>query len=465
MARFTSLPLVAVLFGGLSHADELTLQPKLFFTEQSFAATAIPNETTHLRLEPKAWADFEFTHLATHGSKVAAGEVLAAFDTEDIDKKLTDAGRALVASELTHAQAELDLAHLTETTPLKLDALRRAARNAKEENLYFTTTRRKAAEDHTAHALKRAKETLENQQEELRQLTKMYAADDLVEETEEIILTRQRDAVEHAEYALRMEQLDHDRTLKVTLPREAETLAASERETALALAKAGADLPRQLKLQTIQLEAATTALAREKDALAKLQADRKLFEIKAPAAGWFYLGNIEDGRWSTGELLKTLLVGGKAPVKRTFATFIPATAKLGLSAFLDEASARSLTPELKGRATLAGREDLDVPLKLSKLADVPEPDGRYRASFEVTWPAGVSIAPGSSAEVSLIGYEKPNAITVPTKALTFTPVGWTAEVKLADGKTERRPVKRGRAAKGTSEILSGLEAGQVILTP
>jgi HlyD family secretion protein len=465
MAHCIPHHLAIVLLTGFAQAGELTIQPTPFFTEQTFGATVIPNETTHIRLEPKAWSDFEFTRLAAHGSKVGAGEVLAAFDSEDIDKKLTDAGRTLATSELTHAQAALDFANLTETVPLKLDALRRAARNAKEENEYFTTTRRKAAEEHTAHALKRAKETLENQQEELRQLTKMYAADDLVEETEEIILTRQRDAVEHAAFALRMEQLDHDRTLKVSLPREAETLTASEHETALALSKGEADLPRQLKLQKIQLEAATTALGRDKDALAKLQTDRKLFEIKAPAAGWFYYGSIEDGRWSTGELLKTLMPGGQAPIKRTFATFIPASTKLGLTAFVDDAAAHSLTPELKGRATLAGREELDIPIKLSKLAETPATDGRYRASFEVSWPAAIAIAPGSSAEVSLITYEKAAAIAVPTKALTFTPAGWTAEVKLADGKTERRPVKRGRASKNTSEILSGLEAGQVILTP
>jgi len=283
MARLTPLPLIPVLLTAITHAGELTIQPKPFFTEQTFGATAIPSETTRIRLEPKAWADFEITQLAAHGCKVAAGDTLVTFDAEDIDKKLTDATRALATSELTLAQAELDLTHLTATVPLKLDALRRAARNAKEENLYFTATRRKASEEHAAHALKRAKETLENQQEELRQLTKMYAADDLVEETEEIILTRQRDAVAHAEFALRMEQLDHDRALKVVLPREAETLAATEKETTLALTKGEAELPRQLKLQQIQLEAAKTAFSRDKDSLAKLQADRKLFEIKAPS--------------------------------------------------------------------------------------------------------------------------------------------------------------------------------------
>lgn len=465
MARCILLPLVPVLIAAQTRAGELSIQTKPFFTEQSFAAAALPSESTLIRIVPAAWSDFEFTKLAAHGSKVAAGDVLIAFDAEDIDKKLTDARRALAASELNLAEAELDARNLTEITALKLDALRRAARNAKEGNQYFTETRRKAAEEQAENSLKRAKEILENQREELRQLTKMYRADDLTEETEEIILTRQRDAVGHAEFALRMEQLDHDRTLKVTLPREAETLAATERETTLALAKGEIELPRKLKLATIELEAARTAFAREKENLAHLEADRKLFEIKAPAAGWFYHGAIENGRWTTGELLKTLMPGAKAPVKRAFATFIPATAKLNLTAFVDEAAARALAPELKGNATLAGREDLDVPVKLAKLADTPEPDGRYRATLDATWPAGVNMVPGSTAEVSLIAYEKADAIAVPTKALTLTPTGWTAEIKLGDGKTERRPVKRGRATKDTTEILSGLEAGQVIVTP
>ena len=38
-------------------------------------------------------------------------------------------------------------------------------------------------------------------------------------------------------------------------------------------------------------------------------------------------------------------------------------------------------------------------------------------------------------------------------------------MKLADGKTERRPVKRGRISGENTEILSGLEVGQVVIAP
>ena len=50
-----------------------------------------------------------------------------------------------------------------------------------------------------ANSLKSSEQTLEYQLEELKQLEKMYKEDDLTEETEEIVLKRQRDAVEEVD--------------------------------------------------------------------------------------------------------------------------------------------------------------------------------------------------------------------------------------------------------------------------
>lgn len=463
--KYLPVLLLPALLATTARSGELTIESKPFFTSQTFSATALPGAATLIRLDAKAWADYEFTQLAAHGSKVAAGDVLMKFDAEDIDQKLTDARRAFTASELTLAQAELEFKSLTALTPLKLEHARRAARNAKEEQEYFVKTRRKATEEGAGQALKRSQENLENAKEELKQLTKMYDADDLTEETEEIILVRQRDAVARAEFGHRMETLDHERALKVTLPREAETLATAETEATLGLAAAEEELPRKLALQKIALETAKTSFTRDQESLAKLEADRKLFEVKAPAAGWFYLGTIDDGRWTTGEMLKGLVVAGKAPLKRPFATFIPATEKLSLTAFVDEATARTLAVDQKGSATLNGREDLEVPVKITTAAAAPGTDGRYRVNLDATWPEGVALSPGATVEVALISYDKPAAIAVPTKALTYTPAGWSVDVKLADGKSEHRVVKRGRSSKDSTEILSGLEAGQVVILP
>lgn len=466
MARLTPLHLIPALIAAASHAGEVTIEQRPFSIEKSFAAAALPGgDCVLLKLDPKAWAEFKIVQLAEHGSKVAKGDVLVRYDSEDIDKKLEDARRALESGALTLAQAELDSKVLQETAPNKLEALRRAAEIAKEENTYFTETRRKASEETATMALKRSEQILANQREELKQLSKMYEADDITEDTEEIILVRQQDAVASAEFALRMEILDHKRTLGVTLPREAKTLADNERDTSISLKKAEIEIPRSIELNKLALESLRTANIRAKSDLAELEADRSQFEFKAPTDGTFYHGPIENGRWTAGDIVKTLVPQGRPPVNKAYATFVPATAKLGLICFLDDATARSLKPELTGVATLAGREDVEIPVKLVKLAAAPAPDGTYRADLSITWPKDLTPAAGATAQVRLISYQQPAAIVIPTKALDFDAGGWTVEVKLADGKTERRPVKRGRVSQEETEILSGLEVGQVIVVP
>ena len=466
MARLTPLHLIPALIAAASHAGEVTVEQRPFSIEKSCAATALPTgDCVLLRLNPKAWTDFKILQIAEHGRKVAKGDVLIRFDSEDFDKKLEDSRHALDVGTLALAQAELESKNLAETAPNKLEALRRSAATAKEENTYFTQVRRKATEDTAAQSLKKSEQILSNQREELRQLSKMYAADDITEDTEEIILVRQQDAVAAAEFALRMETLNQKRTVEVALPREAKTLADSERDTSITLKKAEIDIPRSVELNKLALESLKTANMRAKQDLADLEADRALFEFKAPAEGLFYHGAIENGRWTLGDTAKHLVPDGHPPAHTAFATFVPGNAKLGLVSFIDDATARALKPDSTGVALLAGREDLEVPVKLLKLAAVPAPDGTYRADFSATWPKEITPATGAAIQIRLITYQQPAAIVIPNKALDFQATGWTVEVRLADGKTERRSVKRGRASKEQTEILSGLEIGQVIVVP
>ncbi len=466
MARLTPFHILPALIAAASLAGEITIEPQRFSVETSFTTTALPSgDCVLLKLDPKVWTDFTIVQITSHGSKVATGDVLVRFDSAAIGKKLEDSRRALDAGSLSLAQAEQDSRSLQESAPDRLEAVRRTAGIAKEENTYFTQVRRKADEDNAAQALKRSDQILSNQREELKQLAKMYEADDITENTEEIILVRQQDAVAAAEFAQRMEILDHKRTLAVTLPREAKTLADNERDTAIALTKAEADIPRSIELKKLELATLRTANQRAKQELGDLEADRTRFEFKAPADGWFYHGSIDNGRWTAGKIIETLVPHGRPPAHATFATFVPGAAKLALVSFLDEATARSLKPELTGAATLPGRDDVEIPVRLLKLAATPSPDGTYRADFSATWPKDPVPAAGATAQVRMISYQQVAAIVVPTRALNFTADGWTVEVKLADGKTERRPVKRGRVSKDDTEILSGLEAGQVVVVP
>lgn len=457
--------LIPAFIAATAHSGELTLEMKPFFIAHSLDATALPDAASPIRLDAEAWSAFEIVTIAAHGSAVKKGDALVVFETEGIDKKLADTKQAIAAAKLNLAQAELDLATLEKTVPEQLARLERAAAEAAEELEHFTKTSRKSAEESAGFDLKRREQILASYKEELKQLTKMYEADDATEETEEIILQNQLDDVEAAEFALRMEILNHKRTLEVSLPRQLTALTQNRDDTALSLDKGKKDLPRSVELKKLEVAALKTGLERDGKTLADMEKDRALFEIKAPADGIFYHGAIEDGKWTTGDLIKTLATGGAAPVGVTFATFIPATAKPLIQAFPDQAAARVLAAGADGIAVVPGREDISIPISLKSIAATPAPDLTHPATFTATWPENLSSIPGQSLQIRVVSHNNDKAITVPTKALTYGPKGWTVEVKLADGKTEKRPVTRGRSDAENTEITAGLEAGQVIIVP
>ncbi len=104
-------------------------------------------------------------------------------------------------------------------------------------------------------------------------------------------------------------------------------------------------------------------------------------------------------------------------------------------------------------------------MKISAISDLPAADGLHRIEIAATWPEGFQPNPATTLEAKFASHHKPAAISVPHKALTYGPTGWTVQVKLADGKSEPRPVKPGLVSEYTTEILSGLEPGQVVVVP
>lgn len=457
--------LIPALIATAAQAGELTLEEKPFHIVQEFSATALPTESTPIRIDPEAWSSFKISNITQHAATVKKGEPLVIFETEDIDEKLTELKRSAEVKALELTQAELELATLEETLQEKLNRLQRSADAAAEELVYFTDTRRKALEESATQDLKRQEQILASVKEELKQLLQMYEADDITEDTEEIILKNQRDKVAYQQFALRMEILEHKRNIEVSIPRQEISLIERRDDTALSLAEGKKNLPRAVSLKKLEVAGMKSELFKLRESLAETEKDRKLFEIKAPSDGVFYHGAIVYGKWITGDLVKTLEPGGLAPTGKTFATFIPQAPEMSVIALVKQETAAALAETKNGIGTLKGREDMGFPVEVSAVALRPQTDGAYLVILNASWPEEMSPAPGQALSVSAVSYSSSKAITVPTKALKYGPQGWTVEVKLADGKTEARPVTRGKGDGEETEITAGLQAGQVIIVP
>lgn len=465
LAMFPLRYFLPLILASSAFGEELNVEKKPFFILHTFPAKILPAESTAIQLKPEEWAQFEIVKIKEHASVVKAGEPLLTFESEEIDRQISDLSEHLSTKKLHLQEAELTLSNLEKTNPEQLSRLKRSADQAAEELEYFNKTSRKSAEESAAFSLKQKKQRLASVQEELKQLLQMYEADDITEETEEIILQQQRDKVEYAEFALRMEKLTHKRTLEITIPNRKILLTQARDDSALALTNAQEQLPRSLQLKKIEVAKLKTELARAKESLEKLKQDRKLFEIKAPTDGTFYLGSIENGKWTTGELVKNLKIGGNPPLGTAFATFIPDSSQLEAQVFLDQTTTLALSTGASGTASLTGSPEITFPVRLQSIASSPAMDQKYQAVFEITWPNGMKGSTGQTIEIRIISYSTESALTVPTNALNYGPKGWTIEVKLADGKTEQRPVTRGKSSAKETEITSGLEDGQVVILP
>ena len=185
-----------------------------------------------VKLETKAWTDLTVLEAVPHGARVRKGDVLVKLDTDKLKEQITDLEQDQAAAVLALELAQYELENLQQATPLRLDAARRTHRNATEDLGYFERIGREQREKMSKFNLKSAEQRLESAREELRQLEKMYKADDLTEETEEIILKRQKFAVESAELGLESAKLSTELALKTSIPREAETLLAQARTDA-----------------------------------------------------------------------------------------------------------------------------------------------------------------------------------------------------------------------------------------
>ncbi len=460
---FTTLASAACL---CSQAGELIVDPGPFTITQTLSGTVLPEkDTIAFPPAPEKWNEWMIRLITPHGTKVAKGDLLVEFDADPLKQKIEDAQRAIAAKSLALAQAEQDLAQLKSTSEHRIETLRTAARIAKEELEYFTKTRRNAEEKSADQSLERAKQFLANQEEELRQLKKMYEADDLTEETEEIILTRQQYAVKAAAFALEMETLRHKRTRDVLLPREAINLENQTRDSSFALDEGLKSIPRAIEQKSLEHESLKSELQREKDNLAAWEKDLTHKKIHAPEDGWFFHGLIENGRWTTGEIIKSLVPGGRPSTSRPFATFIPAKTTLALYSLTDDTTARALSADQSGTVVFPGREDLHITANIASISPTPATDGKHTVLLRSDWPKDFSPAIGTSATIRLVSYHKDAAVSIPLKALHFDNGGFSVSVKLTDGKTERRPVSRGRVSGDHVEILKGLEKGQVVVVP
>lgn len=398
---------------------------------------------------------------------VKAGDLLVAFDPEKLDDQIAGAKHELeiakIAFERSKEEAKRDEAESARTlarTKLEQD-------RAVEALEYFNRIERARRVTESALDLKSTTDSVADQVEELDQLKKMYKADDVVEETEAIVMRRTERALERTRKFLAIRQEGHDRLIAVELPRELEDRQHAAAKATSEYEKSVATVPMDLEKARRELAKTTLDLALSTKNLAKLEKDRTLFEVRAPAAGLVVPGTLTEGKWSGGEdIVKALRTKEGLKPHQVLFTLLPG-ASLVVRTSVPEASILDVAAGQTAEVKLAALPARALSAKVFLIGLTPE-DGKFDVVLDLAEKDARFMA-GFACKLKLSTVTKADAITVPedsvvTKGDKHQVFVWAAPTDgKSEGKSIGRDVEVGATSAGRTEILKGLDAGTKVL--
>jgi len=438
--------------------DTIKVKPATFRIELEFPGVFESAKMTEVSFKAKSAAGMTVLKTVDHGTIVSKGDTLVTPKLDKFDKALKAKIHADKAGALAMRQAEAEFVQLKAATPLKLEAAERNARRA-QENLEHFKKNQPLAKKATIETYQTAADRLAYITEELRQLKKMYEADDLTDETEEIVLRRTQDAVRRAKLDAEQAKVTLDAALTRNLARQAKDMILATQTAVTGYKDAKIMLPMALEKAKLDIAASRRARKKAIEALADMKADRAAMTIKTPVGGVAYYGRCSKGKWSATSVAAKLVPDGKLAANEVFMTIVdPKSLLVRIS--VAEKDFGLLAAGLAGCATPTAYADRKLPVKLDKFSTVPDAAGKFDATLALPQGCGGVVA-GMTCKVKLLVHDNPRAITVPTGA-----IGDDAGKKFVcvrkDGKRTKRPVKTGRTRNGKTEIVNGLSTGEII---
>jgi multidrug resistance efflux pump len=243
----------------------------------------------------------------------------------------------------------------------------------------------------------------------------MYKANDIIEETEEIILKRQRDAVERAKFSLEVAKMLHDTAVEFAIPRDEESRKTEAVRQGLLLEKSRTELPIVLDRQKVELEKLKIEVARSGQRLKKVQDDREAMTVKAPADGVVYYGQYVNGEW-TGSVAvnERLKVNGNVASGEVFMTIVK-TRPLTLKVALAEKDLHWVHPGLEGTVEPTGYPDRKLTATVARVDGVPTAADKFEAVLRLSHlgKKAAALVPGMTGVAKFVPYRTTEALTVP----------------------------------------------------
>ncbi|MCL2745324.1 MAG: hypothetical protein FWE67_15890 [Planctomycetaceae bacterium] len=449
---------------------ELKKEPLRIFARG--IGTFEPRQAEQILLKSEEFTTFEVVEVAAHGAKVKQGDVLIKFDVKKYEEQLCKRKRALLTSEIALKQSEIEFKYLERKEPLKLESFEREKKYADEDFLHFLNVEEEWARRMLAHRLKQTQYYVDSAKEELKQLEKMYKADDLIEETEEFILKRSKYFLAERELFHELEKMRNDRTKNVMLPRDDVAERHNSKIRTINYEQSKETFGFVLQQAKIKLEEARETHVKLAESFEKFVKDKELLTLKSPCDGIVYYGEYNSktapGTWNNASTVAgSVKVGNSVANKTVLFTIVNPKPSL-VRTTVTEKDIHWITVGTKGaiRPTAFPNERYDV--AVVECNEVPSVGNAFSALLAVELPDDAKIYPNMTCSLELIVYDKKESILVPITALKKEETeddNWNHSYLFVQGENKtvsKVKVKTGNPKGEKIEMLSGVSAGQKI---
>lgn len=417
-----------------------------------------------VRHQPEAWTSFTVINSKGHGEKVKKGESIIDIDLTPLSRAIEDQEQAVNEANIALRESKQRLAKTERDHAIAKERAERNLANAKDDYDFYLKVRVPLREENADQVIISYERRLENQREELRQLTAMYEEDGLTEETEEIILQRARNSVADAEFSLKKVKIDDERSRSTTWQRNdlEEKLKVQRLEEALN------DLinsqKNELERMHIAVTKSETALARQAERLAQLRRDLDYAAFTAPFDGVVIYGAIRDGHWALGEAAKRLQPGASLNNGLDVFTLVPPATDYQVSAQLSHSEYEQAKHCQTGIGLLGNLISKPLSLTLDEIPFEFSVNQKIKVTFDVNQ-SSPGLQPLAPVKVKLNSLSAEPVISLPIDAVKFDSSG-TPFVKVkkanSDSTATKAELKLGRQGEKRIEILQGLEVGDIV---
>lgn len=418
-----------------------------------------PAEPYDLRIRPKLYqGELAIQSIVANGAAVKKGDVILQIDPATIDKQLAALENEVAAAHanLTKAQADAKIGQEGDELAMKMQT--EATQRAHDEVKWFHDVDGPNLLLQNEQGVKNVKANLDDQQDELNELKKMYKSDDLTTDTADIVVKRAVRNLENTKIALKITTENAQKVKDYVYPARKEGVleAAQQAEQQLDALKAA-----QAQTKVLRETGLVTATAGAKAAderLADLKADKEKLTVRAPADGVVLYGQFAVGGFQNTDE-HNLRPGERIAAQQAVITFFtPGKLRLHLD-----------LPEAKFFAMHAGSKATIKPVAFTdeKFEGVCDhaPGVPLTTQQGPIYPLTISceqvdtkLVPGMRADARVEPSEAEAAILVPSSAVADGHV-W---IKTEEG-IEQRDVVVGKSDGKHTQIKQGLNDGDEIL--